>query len=82
MGCRTTAVWPSEAMALSVSSTVGPIQGPPATPWLWKAKNHLSRVGELLRGGLEDEFGGAFGLDRVRIGGAVGFVGLHGAAGN
>ena len=45
MGWRTSAGWPSARMAARVSSTVGPIQGPPATPWLWKAKNHFFKLG-------------------------------------
>src|SRR5277367_6224298 len=35
-----TALWPCSLIAVRVSSTVGPIHGPPDCPWLWKAKNH------------------------------------------
>ena len=56
--------------------------GPPAMPWLWKAKNHFFRLGRRRRGGGEDELGGALCFDGVGVWGGVGFGGLDGAAGD
>ncbi len=44
----------------SVSSTVGPIHGPPLAPWLWKANHHLRNLRHARRhqlGGVPRLFG-------------------------
>jgi len=54
--------------------------GAPGDALALEGEEPFLKMGELARGGGEDEGGGAPGLDGVGVGGGVGFAGLDGAA--